>query len=339
MLALTRALTAVGVVLPYAVVLLVHLVRNRRSIGWMIHDYWPLAVVAAALVALQPIYLTIVTGSPTTNLYLIVWKYDTVGFGPEFGRTGHTIQDGLRTASRDALIFASDLFGWPKASWVPLVPGLIFGFAELKRERKFWPVLLLAPTVMLIVAHMSYWIGAELYGPRYYYEGHPGMAILAALGIRSLVRWLAELVARAAKGLRSVPDRLGTSGGLTYRYGLPAYLVALALIGWNLAFYLPDRLPDWQAVYDITRAPIDRFEQLHQTDHVLVLVRGIHWPEYAPFFFYNAPSYDGPIVAAHDNSPTHQRDAMNLFPDREVWFYNAITGQFTKVATPYKPEK
>jgi len=99
------------------------------------------------------------------------------------------------------------------------------------------------------------------------------------------------------------------------------------------------RLNELGHVYDITRAPATEFEKLKQTDHVLVLIRGIHWPEYAPFFMYNSPWMNGPIVAVHDNSPQHQKDALNLYPGREVWFYNAITGQFTKVATPYVPEK
>lgn len=339
MMALTRPMSAVGVVFPFAVVLLVRLARQPRSLGQMLRDYWPMGLAAALLVAVEPAYMVILSGNPTHNLYLDVWKYDTVGFGPQFGRGGHTIQQGLRTAGVGMTNLASDLFGWEKLSWVPLVPGMVFGFIEARKGRKLWPILLLAPTVMLIIVHMAYWVGADIYGPRYYYEGHIGMVILGGLGVRSTVRWLAELVGRAAKWLRETPDRLGKSGGLTYRYGLPTYLVLAALIAVNAATYLPKRLYELGHVYDIVRAPVSEFEELKQTDHVLVLVRGVHWPEYAPFFLYNSPWMNGPVVAVHDNSPIHQRDALNLYPGREVWFYNAITGQFTKVATPYVPEK
>jgi len=212
------------VVFPFAVVLLVRLARRPRSLGEMLREYWPMGLLALLLVAIQPAYMVVLTGKPTTNLYLYVWKYDTVGFGPQFGRSGHTLEQGLHTAGVGITHLSSDLFGWEKLSWVPLVPGLIFGFIEARKGRKMWPLLLFAPTAMLIVAHMAYWVGADIYGPRYYYEGQLGMVILAGLGIRSTVRWLAELIGRAAKWLRETPDRLGKSGGLTYRYGLPAYL-------------------------------------------------------------------------------------------------------------------
>jgi hypothetical protein len=338
MLALTRSLTAVGVVLPYLVVLLVRLIRRPRSLGDLFREYWPMPAVAALLVALQPISLYILTGNPLTNLYLMIWKYDTVGFGPQFGRGGHTVAEGLRTAGLGVKLFASDLFGWDKWSWAPLVLGLIFGLTEVKMARKFWPVLLLAPTVLLIIVHIAYWVGAEIYGPRYYYEGHPGVTILAALGIRNTARWLAERVGRALHWLRETPDRLGASGGLTYRYGIPAYAALAVLIALTVALYLPKRLADWHDVYGINRTAIERLDKLRQTDHVLVLVRGGHWQDYAAFFFYDSPWLDGPIIAAHDNSTTHQRDAMTLFPGREVWFYNSITGVFSKVATPYKAQ-
>ncbi len=51
-------------------------------------------------------------GKPTTDLYTLVWSYDQIGFGPCCGRSGHTLEKGIRQARFDLSLTASDLFGW-----------------------------------------------------------------------------------------------------------------------------------------------------------------------------------------------------------------------------------
>ncbi len=336
MLAITRPLSAVAVVIPFATVLLIRLLRRPRQMGEIIKAYWPLAVLAVILVGLQLWYTYDLTGDPTTNLYLKVWSYDRIGFGPGYGRgtEGHTLAKGWRTAQLGMVLLSSDLFGWRYASWVPLVPGLIFGVLDAKPMRRVWPALLFFPTVLLIVAHMAYWVGAEVYGPRYYYEGHAGMAILAAVGICGTIRLLMI-------GIRRAVQRASTWLTFERWHGLlqwntwPVYPLLAGLLAVNFFLYLPTRMPEWHELYSIGRAPLDKFKELRQTNNVLILVRGSHWPEYAAFLAFDNPWYDGPVVAVHDNFASNVNTLTKLYPNREVWFYNAITGQFSKQPSPY----
>lgn len=321
MLVLTRPLTALAVCLPFAIVLIVRAARHPKAIPTLFASYWPLVLTAVPIAALQPAYLYVVTGSPTTNLYTMVWPYDRVGFGPEFGRHGHTLRQGLITAGRDLALWASELFGWKYASWVPLIPGLIFALKTAPTGRKHWPFLLAGPFVALVIVHVAYWVGAQVYGPRYYYEGHTGLAILAALGLQGLV----GLITRQGR------QRLNGNG---LRTAWPVYVLLTVLIALNAATYLPGRLAYWHGLYGIQRAPLEQLEALRRSDHVLVMVRGRRWIEYAEFFALNSPWLDSAIVAAHDVHPDLTEYVLSLYPGREVWYY--AYGVFTPRPFPYE---
>jgi len=325
MLILTRPLTALAVCLPFAAVFLGHAIRRPKAIPSLLGSYWPLVLVALLVAALQPAYLYVATGSPTTNLYTMVWPYDRLGFGPEFGRHGHTLRQGLITAGRDLRLWASELFGWKDASWVPLILGLIFAFKALRPERRSWPFLLAGPFVALVVVHVAYWVGAQVYGPRYYYEGHAGLAILAALGLRGSV----ALVIGRGKW-----DTKALLGQGRLRSAWPVYPLLAALLAVNVLLYLPGRLAYWHGLYGIQRTPLEQLETLRRSDRVLVMVRGRRWIEYAEFFALNSPWLDGPVVAAHDLRPDLTAYVLSLYPDREVWYY--AYGAFTPRPLPYE---
>jgi hypothetical protein len=71
------------------------------------------------IAALLPAFNAIATGDPLTNLYTMVWPYDRLGFGSEFGRGGHTLSKGLRNAGFDLPLAAADLFGWQLETVTP----------------------------------------------------------------------------------------------------------------------------------------------------------------------------------------------------------------------------
>jgi len=72
-----------------------------------------LAVAVASSVACAvPLFNLVATGDARTNLYELVWPYDSIGFGEGHGRTGHTLAKGLRHARFDLSLAAADLFGW-----------------------------------------------------------------------------------------------------------------------------------------------------------------------------------------------------------------------------------
>jgi hypothetical protein len=105
----------------------------------------------------------------------------------------------------------------------------------------------------------------------------------------------------------------------------------------SATLYLPGRLSFWHGMYGITRDPIETLEQIRETDEVIVMVRGCCWTDYGTLFSLNNPWYDGPIVAAHDESAFQARVLIQeYFPEREVWYYK--DGEFTKQPAPYEEE-
>lgn len=328
MLVLTRPMTAVAVGLPFAAVLMARAARDPRGIPHLFSQYWPFALVAALVTALQPAYLYAVTGSPTTNLYTLIWPYDRLGFGPGTGPYGgHTLRQGLITTRQELTRWASDLFGWPHASWIAALAGLVpAGLHAARSGRREWPWLLAGPFAALVIIHIAYWVGAHVYGPRYFYEAHAGLAILAALGLRAL----AGLIFGKKGGWRA---RVLPSGERLCE-AWPVYPLLAALIVLTISVYLPARLDDWRALYGFTRAPLEQLDDLRQTDRVLVLVRGSRWVDYGAFFALNSPWLDDPIIAAHDLSPGLAAQVIGLYPDREVWYY--ANGIFTRTPFPYE---
>lgn len=73
-----------------------------------------LSILTLAIAAIVPIYNNAAVGDPAKDLYTLVWSYDRVGFGAgnEYGRSGHTIEKGIRQARFDLSLTAADLFGW-----------------------------------------------------------------------------------------------------------------------------------------------------------------------------------------------------------------------------------
>jgi len=316
MLFLTRPITALCVAAPVLIIVWGRLPPHR----WP--RLWPFALAALLVAATQPLYLWAVSGGPFTNLYTLVWPYDRLGFGPGIGPyEGHTLRQGMINASQDLSLWASDQFGWPGLSWVPGLIGLAFGTRWLRTRFRGWRLLLVGPFITLVVVHIAYWVGAYLYGPRYYYEGMAGICVLAAVGLRAAGAWLVAGIARLRQ--QQFPARWANMMGL----GLVVLLIII-----NLSFYLPGRLVSWHGLYGITAQPLEELEALRAGQRALVLVRG-RWVDYAPFSALNSPWYDGEIVALHDLSPTLSQALIKAFPGRQVWYYK--DGQFSARAFDY----
>ncbi|MEP7293506.1 MAG: glycosyltransferase family 39 protein [Chloroflexota bacterium] len=73
-----------------------------------------LSIFTLLIALIVPINNYLAVGSPTKDLYTLVWPYDRVGFGAanEYGRSGHTLEKGIRQARFDLSLTAADLFGW-----------------------------------------------------------------------------------------------------------------------------------------------------------------------------------------------------------------------------------
>lgn len=296
MLALTRPTTAIAVGLPFGAYLLWRLAQGQIT---------PLILLilggsALLVAAMQPLFLWITTGSPSTNLYTLIWPFDRLGFGPGFGPyEGHTLRQGLITTGQDLRLWASELFGLPALSWLPLLIGLLRLVRRPLPGRHEWSWLLLTPLLLLAALHTAYWVGAQVYGPRYYFEVHALLCALAGAGI-----------AGAGDSRREPP------GTLT----LAAVLLVMALTSATL--YLPGRVAYWRALYGIDRAPVAQWEQLRGDQPALIFVAGTRWVDYAAFFALNDPWYAGPAIAAHDLGPANNARLAREFPGRLLFYFD-----------------
>ena len=68
-------------------------------------------------------------------------------------------------------------------SWIFLP----FGLWAARRNPK--ALLIGSVVISLVLVYMSYWIGATLFGPRYYYEGLFSLTLFSAAGIAWLAGW------------------------------------------------------------------------------------------------------------------------------------------------------
>ncbi|RME07266.1 MAG: hypothetical protein D6803_04385, partial [Anaerolineae bacterium] len=214
-LALSRPLTALGVAIPFGIHGAILLWRGSPVIRRRILIVGALALFIGSL---HFLWQYAVTGDPLINPYTLWWEYDRLGFGPGHGvrESGHSLKQALLNTRHSLNAGLSDLFGWGKFSWIFLP----FGLWAVRRERRLWPAIAVFPVLVLIYA--AYWVGAWLFGPRYYYEGLPGLTLLTSAGIV----WLAGRPRSARRKARA----------------LALTAVVALLVSANALWYLPARL-------------------------------------------------------------------------------------------------
>jgi hypothetical protein len=116
LLVITRPATALAVAIPFAAYSAIRLLRlflrQRRALLPAFTPRAALAGITLAFALLIPLYNHQATGDARQNLYTLVWEYDRIGFGPGYGRNGHTLEKGVRHMRFDLSLTAADLFGW-----------------------------------------------------------------------------------------------------------------------------------------------------------------------------------------------------------------------------------
>lgn len=323
-----RPLAAVGVALPFVVYS-----AGRVVFSPHIKTLVPLLMVAAAtlLWALPlPLYNHIVSGSPNTNLYTLIWSYDRVGFGEGHGRQGgqqvfnlqengvkinmtthqgHTLSKGWSNLKRDTACYARDLFGWVEQPDQPpseILRGneclvdrrgyswLLLPFGLLLMPRRRWSLLLVAAAASVLLVHMAYWIGAGVYSARYYFEASAALVMVSAAGVEGLRRW-------------------GLGWGV---YALLGVLLGVALLG-----YTPRRLAALRGYGDISQADIQAVQALRHTPDTPVLVIGVgdlHWRQMGALFSLTDPYTTAPIIGLRDTSGRYVDLLAQRYPERQV---------------------
>ncbi|MFL5806855.1 MAG: glycosyltransferase family 39 protein, partial [Roseiflexaceae bacterium] len=309
--AIIRPWTALAVALPFMLLGLWDVLRSR---GRALPLYIIMACAAALVCLIQLWFNLAATGSATTNTYRMWWNYDTVGFGPGHGRSevGHTLSDGFRNLKLDLAEFPAALFGWPEPrgfvlAGIPIALGLLWpalqrnGAAQPRAPAasfvsgiyKEWALLL--PAVALVVAQMAYWArGSSLYGPRYYAEAIPFLAIIAA---RGLIKFAAGPWRRRA-----------------IKLALPA------LVAWSVVFTIESRTLKGRSLFDIDRHDINTIAAAAPRN-ALVFVAGDYWTSYANLSWLNAPTLDSTIIFAKDRGPNLNDQVIRDYPGRTVYYY------------------
>ena len=305
LLSITRPLTAVGIALPFLIHGLIRLVKGRSSERLHLIGIGGIALFIAGLL---PVWQAALTGDPWKNPYTLWWEYDRFGFGPGIGVTesGHNLYWAywnLRWSLRQGL---HDLFGWPFLSWLFLP----FGIVALRRNRDGWLLWMSFPALVLVYG--AYWVGSWLYGPRYYFESLPGLAITSAAGMAWLGGWLGK--ERIGAHLRSVL----------------VSIVVLLLLVLNVHFYLPPRLELMNKLNGVSREHLRPFE-VAQYERALVIVHPVQcWTEYGTLLTLTAPFNDTGWVLAYSRGQAADTrlasgyggwPVFHYYPDEPYVFY------------------
>lgn len=304
LLALTRPLTALAVGLPFFIDGLIRLVRGPKSIRLRILST---GVIALTLSAALFLWQYALSGDPFLNPYTLWWPYDRIGFGPDVGvaEGGHSLlwaRSNTRFSLRAGM---SDLFGWGKLSWI-FAP---FGLIALRRARRSWPILALAPSLVLF--YMLYWIGSWVFGPRYYFEGLISFTIASA----AAVSWLAGRLEPSPDRTRFILNRL--------RFGLVS-LVTIGLVSASVLFYTSIRIGGMRGLYHASKAQLQPFQtpDAQKLAPALVIVHRLSdWREYGTLLELSSPYFDTPFVFTLDRGPEMNQQAIDFLSGRSVFYY------------------
>lgn len=305
LLILSRPLTALGITVPFVLHGLFLLVRGSRR--------QKIAVLSIGLIAivLMPVHFLwqyALTGDPLKNPYTIVWPYDTIGFGPGIGRQtgGYQLRMAIGNARSGLYVGMFDLFGWLKYSWILLPVGLIAVIRD-------WRSLLVGSTAITVVAaYALYWIGSDLFGPRYYYEALPACILLTAAAIS----WMAGLPEK----ITGLPFWKSLQ---TWRFVLVS-LVSVFFVVCSLYYYLPSRLPRFYGLYGANATRLLPFINMNKpgiTPALVIVHITKSWTDYSTLTELSNPYFDTPYVFSLSKGEKSDAIAAGMFPGRYVWHY------------------
>ena len=214
-----------------------------------------------------------------------------------------------------------DLFGWAGYSWLFLPFGLLAAW-------KNWRGLLVGAVFpSLVFIHIFYWIGSELFGPRYYYEGLYSLTLFTALGFAWLSGWLkspqvTSVVSQPSSDLGKAVHLFNHPKALLLRKTLlPALLILL--VSYNLFAFLPGRLWEMHGLYGISRAGLQPFltQEAQALTPALVIVHSEKWMSYGSLIELEDPRLTTPFIFAWSRGPAADQTLAEDFPERNIYHY------------------
>jgi 4-amino-4-deoxy-L-arabinose transferase-like glycosyltransferase len=308
---LTRPLTAATISLPFIAVALVSLLSHPRA---NVRRYAPMALAGFVPVGLLFGYNWAMTGHPFLSPHEIWWGFDKIGFGQGIGMHGpHSPAQGLVNTWRNLSQLQQHLFGWPPYITLAL---LFLPFATLRAKRYDW--LLLAGAFSLIFGHALYWADGIMFGPRYYYEALPMLALLTARGAVIMAGMSKEIVAKRL----NIP--LWSAKGWQPSGALAGGLILTALLSYNLFAYLPGQITQYRN-YNYVNADAQETILGYDLRQALVFVEDDpewYWWKYGQLFSANTPLLDSEIIFARDLGEVKNQELMAAFPDRTPYLWD-----------------
>jgi len=295
LLALTRPLTAVGVGLPFGIHGAWLLVRGGRDARRALLRVGALALAVAALLL---VWQWALTGDALRNPYTLWWPYDQIGFGPGYGvaEGGHSLNQARINTKFSLRVGQHDLYGWPYVSWAFAPIGLV----ALRKRAGAWLLAGLLPSLVLVYA--AYWVGAWVYGPRYYVEALGAFSVLSATGIAALAGWLSS---RRTSRLRS----------------LSVSALVIVLVGLNIGYYLPARLQQMTGLYEMNLAERDRLQAVAPANALIIVHPKYSWTEYGTLLTLTPPFADGELLLAYTRGSAQDLRLAETYTDRPVYDY------------------
>jgi hypothetical protein len=295
LLALTRPLTAVGVGLPFGIHGAWLLVRGDRGTRRAVLSVGVLALVVAVLLL---VWQWALAGDALRNPYTLWWPYDRIGFGPGYGvaEGGHTLNQARINTKFSLRVGQHDLYGWPYLSWLFAPIGLL----ALRERADAWLLAGLLPSLVLVYA--AYWVGAWVYGPRYYVEALGALSVLSATGIAALAGWLG-------------------AGGTSRLRSLGVSALVLALLALNVGFYLPARLQQMTGLYEMNLASRDQLQAVAPAKALIIVHPAHSWTEYGTLLTLTVPFADSNLLLAYTRGAEQDLRLVQLYTDHPAYDY------------------
>jgi hypothetical protein len=230
-----------------------------------------------------------------------------------------------------AAAFPPEIIRHPISSWLWIAAGLLVALmpvlaaARAQRPTSALTWLLASAVACIVIFQMTYWVGAQRYSTRYWYEVIGAVCILSALPLAAL--------ARAGAGKPSDPLR---------RAAVYVGLVLVVLHA-HYAYSIP-RVSVLHAFNNVSRAHIAALDARRDLARpALVLVTGpstgdyrVTWRAYGTYTALTSPFLDSDVIAARipEGDPDRREQVLALFPERQVIEMRALASEAWFVDPP-----
>lgn len=315
----TRPLTGAALIPPFGVMML-FAIYDRRLFGAR-----QVAAFAAGALLMLLMYLAYRYGTTGDPLYSAEAQSgkDTFGFAGT-----HSTSAGVALEQTQLAYLLLVLNNWPAVVGLAFV---LLPFALGTRNRWDWAFLF--GTATLMGAYTLYYYHGVMYGPRFWYETTPFLALLTVRGADVAGRTVARAVSEASPRARA-PSLRARHGALALSYGVVALLVVTGtrdwLVGdggdWDVA-EVPRNAKEMRNFNGIDDSLVRKLRD-QKLEHALVLLKDCpSWQCYGNVAWMNSPWLNTDILVARDLEDRNA-DLFDAFPDRLVFRaeYNPYSG-------------